>query len=74
MEKLPMKPMIPPLIKSFGLVLIGLALGATGIYLGATDDAPGAACIGIALMIVMLVLAWRTTRSRSPITKGDQKP
>jgi hypothetical protein len=34
-----------------GLVLVGVAVAAAGIYVGDTDDAPGAALLGIVLMI-----------------------
>lgn len=48
-----------------GLVAIGVAIAAAGIYIGETDDAPGAALLGILLMIGALVLgvkiALRTT-------------
>ena len=37
-------------------------IGAAGIYVGDTDDAPGAALLGIVLMIGMLVLGVRTAR------------
>ena len=38
------------------LVLIGLAFAAGGIYVGETDDAPGAALLGFLLMIGAIVL------------------
>ena len=44
---------------ALGLVAIGVAIGAAGIYVGETDDAPGAALIGIVLMIAALVLSVR---------------
>ena len=43
-----------------GLVAIGLALAAAGIYIGDIDDAPGAALIGIVLMIGAMALAAKT--------------
>jgi hypothetical protein len=52
-------------VMALGLVAIGVAIGAAGIYIGDTDDAPGAALIGIVLMIVAVALgartAWRKT-------------
>ena len=39
------------LVLPLGLVAIGVAVGAAGIYVGDTDDAPGAALIGILLML-----------------------
>lgn len=38
--------------------------GAAGIYIGDTDDAPGAALIGILLMIGAVVLGVRTARRK----------
>ncbi|MBE6082306.1 hypothetical protein [Sporanaerobacter sp. PP17-6a] len=45
------------------LFVIGILIGIAGIYIGETDDAPGAALIGILLMIGLVVFgvraAWR---------------
>ena len=49
-------------IKGAGLIAIGVAIGAAGIYVGETDDAPGAALIGILLMIVAMILGVKTAR------------
>ena len=46
-------------VVSAGLVVLGVALAAGGIYVGETDDAPGAALIGILLMLALVSLAWR---------------
>lgn len=53
---------------ALGLAAIGVALGAAGIYVGDTDDAPGAALIGIVLMIALVVFAVRTAR-RKPVER-----
>ena len=62
-----MKSSVTNLVMPLGLVAIGLAVGATGIYIGDTDDAPGAALIGILLMLGMVTLgvraAWRRRTS-----------
>lgn len=50
--------------KGLGLVAIGVALAAAGIYIGDTDDAPGAALIGILLMIGLVVLGVRMVRRK----------
>lgn len=55
----------PALLKAFGFVAIGVSLGAVGIYVGDTDDAPGAALIGILLMIISVALGVRTARRKS---------
>ena len=50
---------------ALGLVAIGVAIAAAGIYIGDTDDAPGAALIGILLMSGTVVLAVRTARRKT---------
>ena len=48
------------------LFVIGVLIDVAGIYIGETDDAPGAALIGILLMIGLVVLgvrAWRIIRT-----------
>ena len=52
-------------VKAVGLAVIGVTIAAAGIYVGDTDDAPGAALGGIVLMIGALVLAVRTARRQS---------
>lgn len=52
-------------VKAVGLAVIGVTTAAAGIYVGDTDDAPGAALGGIVLMIGALVLAVRTARRQS---------
>jgi hypothetical protein len=57
-----MKSSVTNLFKALCLVAIGVAIGAAGIYIGDTDDAPGAALIGILLMIGTVALGVRTAR------------
>ena len=45
-----------------GIVAVGVTLAAGGIYVGDTDDAPGAALLGILLMIASVVLAVRIAK------------
>jgi tetrahydromethanopterin S-methyltransferase subunit C len=47
---------------AIGLIAIGVGLAAAGIYIGETDDAPGATLIGILLMIGAVALGIRTVR------------
>lgn len=51
------------LVMPLSFVAVGVAVGAAAIYVGDTDDAPGAALMGILLMLVMVTLgvraAWR---------------
>lgn len=53
------------LVKAFGLVAVGVAIAAAGIYVGDTDDAPGAALGGILLMIGAVALGVRTARRKA---------
>lgn len=39
------------LFRALAVIAAGVSIGATGIYIGDTDDAPGAALIGIVLML-----------------------
>ena len=62
-----MQSRVSKLVMSAVLVVIGIAIGAIGIYVGETDNAPGAALIGILLMIGVVALGvrtvYRTTRN-----------
>ena len=60
-----MKSSATTLLIALGIIAVGLAIGAAGIYIGDTDDAPGAALAGILLMIGAVVLGVRTARRRS---------
>ena len=60
-----MKLSVTNLIMALGLIAIGVAICAAGIYIGDTDDAPGAALIGIVLMIVTMVLGMRIARRQT---------
>jgi hypothetical protein len=48
-----------------GFLVGGVAVAAAGIYLGDTDDAPGASLAGILLMIAMVVIGVRTARRKA---------
>lgn len=60
-----MKTSVPSMVKALGIVAIGVAIAATGIYISDADDAPGAALAGILLMIGAVVLGVRTARRRT---------
>jgi len=47
-----------------GLVTLGVALAAAGIYIGETDDAPGAALLGLLLLLGLTALAVRMIARR----------
>jgi predicted MFS family arabinose efflux permease len=53
------------LVLTFVLVAIGIAVAAGAIYVGDTDDAPGASLVGIVLMIGAVVLAVRIARRKA---------
>ena len=53
--------------KAFTLVALGLAIAAMGVYVADADDAPGAAVIGMLLMVVGVVLGVRAARNRLPM-------
>jgi len=54
------------IVMAIGLVVIGIAIAAGAIYVGDTDDAPGASLVGILLMLGAFALAarmvWRRQR------------
>ena len=54
-------------VKAFALIALGLAIAAMGIYVAGADDAPGAAVIGMLLMVVGVVLGVRAARNRLPM-------
>jgi len=63
-----MKSSVGSVIMAIGLVAIGVVFGAAGIYVGETDDAPGAALIGILLMIGAVALGVRIVRRKVSAT------
>lgn len=60
----PVKSPAMKYITALGLAVIGVALAVGGIYVGETDDAPGAALLGLLLMIAALVFAVRIVRRK----------
>jgi hypothetical protein len=53
-------------VKASTLVALGLAIAAMGIYVADADDAPGAAVLGMLLMVAGVVLGVRAARNRLP--------
>ena len=47
------------------VMAFGIAFAAGGIYVGETDDAPGAALIGILLLVGSVVLGVRIARRKT---------
>ena len=61
-----MKTTVMNPVKAFTLVALGLAIAAMGIYVADADYAPGAAVIGMLLMVVGVGLGVRAARNRLP--------
>ncbi len=55
------------LVLAIGLAAFGVAVAVAGIYVGEKDDAPGAALIGIVLMIGAFVLGWKVAARRKVV-------
>ena len=62
-----MKTTVMNPVKAFTLIALGLTIAALGIYVAVADDAPGAAVIGMLLMVVGVVLGVRAGRNRLPM-------
>ena len=60
-----MKSPVANVVMALGLVAIGLVFAATGFYIGQTDDAPGAALLGVLLLLGAVVLSVRIARRRA---------
>ena len=61
-----MKTTLMNRVKAFTLIALGLSIAAMGFYVANADDAPGAAAMGMALMVVGVVLGVRAARNRLP--------
>jgi DNA-binding CsgD family transcriptional regulator len=60
-KELKMKQLsVTNILVALTLIIIGVAIAAAGIYIGEIDDAPGAALLGILLMIGSVTLGVRT--------------
>ena len=59
-----MKSSLTNVLIALGLIAIGVGIAAAGIYIGETDDAPGAALPGILLMIGAVALGVKTARRK----------
>ena len=60
-----MKASLTNSVKAVALIAIGLAIGCLGVYIGDTDDAPGAAIAGILVAIGTLTFGVRTARRKA---------
>ncbi len=57
-----LKPSVTSYLVAFSLIAVGVVVGVGGVSLAEADDAPGAALIGIAVLIGAVVLGFRTLR------------
>jgi len=55
-----MKLSVANIFIALSIIAIGVGIAVAGIYIGETDDAPGAALLGILLMIGAVVLGVKT--------------
>lgn len=62
-----MNTSVMKLVLGLLLIVIAVFVGANGVYIGATDDAPGASVIGVLLTIAGVALGVRIARNRLPI-------
>lgn len=48
------------------VVIVGVALAIAGVYIADTDDAPGAAALGVVLMLILIFLFgyWKGEKPR----------
>jgi hypothetical protein len=60
-----MKTSVTNILTALGLIVLGTGIAAVSIYIGETDDAPGAAVLGILLMIGTMALGVRTARLKT---------
>jgi hypothetical protein len=60
-----MKSTVTNVLIALALIVIGAGIAAAGIYIGETDDAPGAALLGILVMIGAVAFGMRTARHRT---------
>lgn len=54
-------------LKALTFIVLGLAIAAMGFYVAQADDAPGAAAIGLLVLIGAVVLGLKAARNRLPV-------
>ena len=60
-----MKSSVANVLMALCLIAVGVGVAVAGIYIGEIDDAPGAALLGILLMIGAVVLGMRLARRKT---------
>jgi len=53
-------------VKAFTLITLGMGIAVMGFYVANADDAPGAAAIGMVMMVAGVVLGVKAARNRLP--------
>lgn len=53
------------LVRAVIFIALGIALGVAGIYIGETDDSPGAGGLGLVLMVLLVTLGVRAARRKA---------
>ena len=53
-------------VQAMALIVLGLAIGVMGVYVGSTDDAPGASLMGFVLLAAAVAIGVKTARNRLP--------
>ncbi len=57
-------------VKPFIFIALGLSIAAMGFYVANADDAPGAAAMGLLVMLAAVLLGVKAARNRLPIWAG----
>ncbi len=57
-------PSMTSLLLPLSLIGLGLTLGVAGVYVGEVDDAPGAALLGLVLMVGAVAYGVKLLRDR----------
>lgn len=65
MKENPMKSSGAKVVNALAFIVVGLAVGVGGIYIGETDDAPGASLMGLVVMIGLIALGVRAARRQA---------
>jgi len=53
------------LLKAFAIATLGVVIATGGIHVGETDDAPGAALLGIVIMLGLMAWAVKLARRKT---------
>lgn len=71
-EDTPTQRSIITYFSAFTFITVGIGLAVAGVYIGETDDAPGAALLGLLLMVGFVLFAVRTLRRGRKTSNEEQ--